>query len=329
MYPKTLALYRNNDINADIYQPASQYNPGGGTISKVTHLGRAMPKIAISNNIQDCHYCIAEMLWFTEAGDGQKTNERIEAYASLDAMKILWTSDVELLRVPGYMRQRLIDSSDVIGCLSEYAYQLFSAYTSKVEMLYDPIDIDEFIPAAKRREIYGIGQISVQKNVKMIAEIFSKLPICTNLEKTYIGSKNTWGGNPNLDVGIKLESLLDQSTDHFERHVPYSMMSKRIAPIWGYVADTGYDFSSYSMLEAMLVGCWLFTGKHLMYNERPGFRFETSDEAVAHIVNQLQENPPESGRINEEARQFVIDRNSYDAFRGQLKHLIGKSAIGV
>ena len=181
----------------------------------------------------------------------------------------------------------------------------------------------------KDREIYSAGQITPEKNVQSIVEIFEAIPKEAELHKTYLGSVNLWAGNNRPGASRKLEDDLSHVCDHLESEIPYVEMPKRIGKIWGYVADTLYDFSSFSMTEAMACGCWIFTGRHLMYDERPGKRFETTKEAVQHIMDQLEATPPESGVINEEARQFVVDQNSYTAFRKQFKNIVGGIGLGL
>ena len=320
-------VYRNVDILGDPTKPASADNPGGGTITKVYNLERAVPSINITNNLGEVRkFALVEALWFSERGD-ELRDKRVEAYENLGAFKILWTSDMEVFRMPGHVRDRLFDASDVVGVLSEYAYQLIEPFTPKVEMLYDPVDTDLFRPTEKQREIYGIGQVSVQKNVQSIVDIFRNIPPDLDLKKTYIGSKNVWGGVGVDDLADQLELMLC-NVCNVERYVPYAHIHHRVSGIWGYVGDTGYDFSSNAMMEAMAIGAWLFCGRHLMYDERPCLRFKTTEEAIQLITEQLETYPPESGVINEEARQFIIDRNSYDAFRRQLQDLIGRRGFG-
>ena len=331
------ALYRRIDTEVDKSRPAGLGNNGGGTTTKIYHMQRALPNLEIINNIADSgRVSIAEILWFHGEGPDY-VQQRVDDWSKLDAFKILMTSDVELFRLNGALREQIIDGSDAIACLTQYVEQMFKAFTPKAQVLYDPIDIDMFKPKTygtepvfqKDREIYSAGQIALEKNVQMIAEIFDAIPAEANLTKTYIGGRNLWAGNNRPEASAKLEADLSQVCDHLESEIAYTAIPERIGGIWGYIADTRYDFSSYSMTEAMGCGCWIFTGRHLMYDERPGKRFRTAKEAVELIQSQLEETPPESGVINEEARQFVVDQNSYDAFREQFKNIVGGIGLGL
>ena len=336
MRKRLTALYRHIDTDVDKSRPAGIGNNGGGTTTKIYHMQRALPHLEIINDIEESGMVsIAEILWFHGEGP-EYVQQHVDDWSNLDAFKILMTSDVELFRLNGALREQIIDGSDAIACLTDYVLQLFQHFTPKAQVLYDPIDIDMFKPQVsdesrpgKNREIYSAGQIVLEKNVQMIAEIFDAIPTEANLTKTYIGSRNLWAGNNRPEASAKLEAELSQVCDHLESEIPYTAMPERIGGIWGYVADTRYDFSSYSMTEAMACGCWIFTGRHLMYDERPGKRFRTAKEAVELIQSQLEETPPESNVINEEARQFVVDQNSYDAFRKQFKNIVGGIGLGL
>ena len=324
------ALYRKSDIIGDTSKPSTVLNPGGGVVSKVYHLRDAIPSIYITNDIEEVkHICIAEALWFTEKDGKEGTQKRIEQFAKLDAFKLVWLSDVEVLKMTGYLREQLFDAADAICTLSDYSQQLIEPFTSKATLLYDPLDIDMFTPGVKRPEIFGIGQINLEKNVGSIAKIFQALPNEAGLETTYIGSRHVWGLNHRDAYSEKIENMLREVCDNFEDKMSRRTIARRMAVMWAFISNTGYDFSSYSMMEAMLCGCWLFGGKHLMFDERPCRRFNTTEEAIEQILAQLEVTPPESGKINEEARQFIVDRNSYDAFKRQLQNIIGERLLGV
>ena len=323
------AHYRELDLKGDITKPGGINNPSGGVTSKIYHLREALPNIEIFSDFWDPgEVAIVEALWFDEQGE-ETMQQRIRDYRKSTAFKILWLSDVSPLRWKGEYREQIFDCTNIICTLSDYSQQLMEAYTDKTTILYDPIDIDMFVPAKKERTIFATGQISIEKNIQTLAKIFGAVPPEAALKKIYIGSRTLWGMDHHEDTSIELENRLRDATDVIESRLPRTEIAKRMAPLWGYVGDTFYDFSSYSMMEAMLCGCWLFTGRHLMYDERPAFRFRTPEQAVALILYQLENAPPEEGLINEEARQFIIDRNSYDNFRKQFLQIVGKVGFGL
>jgi len=130
----------------------------------------------------------------------------------------------------------------------------------------------------------------------------------------------------NVKPNAKLDNALASVCDWIQPSLSRRQVADELAVTWGYVADTRYDSFCYAMVEAMLAGCWCFCGSHLIYDERPCFRFDTPDEAVILIERALEHF--QAGDINEEGRQFVIDNYSLSVFRNQFKEIVG-SGYGV
>ncbi len=324
------ALYRSSDIANDPSKPAGIHNMGGGVTVQRWNLAQAIPNIHITSNIEEAgDICITEALWFFDTENEEQMDILIEKWSELQTFKILINNDLTLGRMKGKNRERIIEATDIVATTSVYAQQLLNAFADDVVLMYDPIDTDMFKPTTKSREIFGAGQICLEKNTAQIAQIFAQIPHEAGLTKTYLGSHALWGTHSRPELNEKLEELLYNVCDNLKTNIPYMGMPTEVAKMWAYVSDTRYDFSSISMLEAMACGCWLITGRHLMYNDRPCRRFNDSTEAVNQILLQLQETPPESGIINEEARQYVVDRNSYDAFRRGFYEMVGRVNIGI
>ena len=314
------ALYRESDINHDVLKPSSRDNQGGGVAIQAWHLKRAIPSIDMVCDVKAVPdgICVTEALWLTSAQD---LEARIESWAKLPALKILINNDVSILRFNRDITDQILDAADLVATTSRYAQQLLSFFGKEIHLLYDPLDIDMFIPAVKSRSIYSSGQICYNKNPQMVTDIFNLLPASAQLEKNYIGSASVWGGEN--DEAKALQTEIEAAADNLFDNVPYIDAASYYRSQWGCVMDSRYDFSSFCMMEAMLCGCWFFAGEHLLYDERPVLRFSTAEEAIELIIKQLEETPPDAGVVNEEARQYIVDRNSYDRFRANLTELIG------
>lgn len=314
------ALYRDSDINHDVLQPSSRENQGGGVAIQAWHLKRAIPSIDMVCDVEAVPdgICLTEALWLVTAED---LEAHIERWAKLPALKILVNNDVSILRFNRGITEQILDAADVVVTTSKYAQQMLSFFGKEIHVLYDPLDTDMFIPAVKSRSIYSSGQICYNKNPKMVADIFNFLPASAQLEKNYIGSASIWGeGN---DAAQTLQTEIEDAADNLFDKVSYINTPFYYRSQWGCVMDSRYDFSSFCMMEAMLCGCWFFAGEHVLYDERPVLRFSTAEEAIELIMKQLEETPPDAGIVNEEARQHIVDRNSYDRFRANLTELIG------
>ena len=322
------ALYRQSDIDFHVELPAGSCNPGGGVAVQRWHLSRVIPNINIVSSLDLIHepVCFTEALWFFDTED---ICDRIDQWAALDSFKILINNDLSLARLRGDNREAILDAADIVAATSEYSQGLLGVFYDDVQLIYDPLDIDMFMPRTKTPDIYSSGHIGISKNVMSIVDIFLSLPAQSGLDKTYIGDTNLWGHNGDSISGFVLGLMKDLKVVCSDiSNIPYSMLPGVVGRKWGYVADSWYDFSSFCMMEAMLSGCWIFTGEHLLYDERPGRRFDSCEGAVEQIMIQLEETPPESGIINEEARQFIVDRNGYDVFRSRIMDILGGIYFG-
>ena len=314
------ALYREIDINHDVLKPSSRDNQGGGVAIQAWHLKRAIPSVNMVCDVEAVPdgICLTEALWLVTAQD---LEAHIERWSKLPALKILINNDVSILRFNRAITERILDAADLVVTTSKYAQQLLSFFDKEIHLLYDPLDVDMFIPTVKSRSIYSSGQICYNKNPKMVADIFNLLPASAQLEKNYIGSASVWGEGS--DDAKALQTELETAADNLFDKVSYIDTPLYYRSQWGCVMDSRYDFSSFCMMESMLCGCWFFAGQHVLYDERPVLRFSTAEEAIELIIQQLEETPPDAGIVNEEARQHIVDRNSYDVFRTGLKMLIG------
>ena len=251
------ALYREIDINHDVLKPSSRDNQGGGVAIQAWHLKRAIPSINMGCDVEAVldGICLTEALWLTTAQD---LEAHIERWSKLPALKILINNDVSILRFNRDITEQILDAADLVVTTSKYAQQLLSFFGKEIHLLYDPLDVDMFIPTVKSRSIYSSGQICYNKNPKMVAEIFNLLPASAQLEKNYIGSASVWGEGS--DDAKALQTELETAADNLFDKVSYIDTPLYYRSQWGCVMDSRYDFSSFCMMESMLCGCWFLRG---------------------------------------------------------------------
>ena len=277
---------RKIDVNHDYQRRPGIDNPGGGIATKFKYICKALPNIRMASDMEDADYIkMVEMLWFHETLPKLPIEERIKMYKKSNSLKILIISDPSFCRFPAMYVEQIFDITDIILVSSEYTDNWIKAYAPYEKVVYipDPIDVSEFDASGTNRSksIAGCSQIGVPKNIEMIIDVYGKLP--SDIRKGYIGSKNIWGGYGNKGLEDSLKSVSDW--------IFPNAMTSEIARIWantlGYIGDTKYDTFCYAMIEAMASGCWLFLGKHPLYDDKPAFRFDTADEAVELITTHL------------------------------------------
>ena len=316
------ACFRSDHTQFVPTLPPSNRNPGGGVATKLLNLKAAIPSIKVVTDIAQAESInITECLWFNESSETDSFQARVDKYVASKSFKILWTSDTEFARWQGEERDAIFDASDIIAGNSKYMVNILRAFAADAMLLTDPIDVDSIKPASKRPQVFGIGNVGIEKNIDAIINIFEHLDLAdTEIETFYIGSPSVWGLNIRGFTSKVLDRRLTSACDFRVPNASRKEVRDYISPAWGYVADSRYDTFCYGMVEAMLAGCWLFCGKHLIYNERPCLRFDTPAEAAKLITETFEEKPKS---INNEAREHVIENYSLEAFRSQLTGLIG------
>ena len=323
---KMTLMGRGVDVEHDYTKRPGSDNPGGGIVTKFKYICGALPNIRMTKDIAEAGIVnMIECLWFHErdaANPDIKIPERVDLYEECKSLNLLLISDPSFCRMPDYYRQRIFDATDAIIVSSRYTENWIKGYAPHDKVVYigDPIDTNAFNPTNpnRKKSIVGCSQVSTPKNIDMIIDIFSELP--SDIDKGYIGSKDIWGGYGDSNLETELKKVSDWTLPN--------AMAKEIAWVYSntmaYVADTKYDTYCYAMVEAMASGCWCFLGNHPLYDDgRPCFRFETADEAVQLIV----ENMDVSKGICEEAVQWVNDHYSYDTYRKSITELIGNQII--
>ena len=322
-------LFRADAVGFKADEPPSVDNPGGGLAVKALNYKKAVPALRLTSDISICGaITICEPLWFTGNNPSQEEyQERLMAYEDLNSFKVLITSDVELLRMPGEARDRIIDASDVVCGNSPYMIGVLRAFVSsdKLTLLTDPVDVDSVSIDDKEPVIFGMSQVNIQKNIDSIIDIFG-LMSDTELETLFIGSASVWGLKEISEESKRLENELEKVCGRVVTNATRSEVSNTVGKAWAYVADTRYDTFCYAMVEAMLAGCHCFCGDHLIYDGRPVVRFTDAEGAVDQIFKVYSEHGLEP---NPAMRQFVIDNYSLKVFREQLTEIIGGKLLGV
>ena len=316
------ALFRADQAASDPLKPPSVRNPGGGVGVKLKYLKQAIPNISVVNDIDDVgDVVLIEALWLSSPEfrhEGFQQNlDRIERHPSF---KILWTSDVVPLKWQGSERERVFDIVDGVAGNSEYFRDMIAVYTPTV-LLTDPVNIDEILIGDKSKSVFSMSNISLQKGISQLVEIYGKLRN-VDFSKEFIGSSSLWGEPIDPVVSNEIETMLFNASDKVHQNLSHADMLSQTSEMFAFTGVTRYESFCYAMVFAMLAGCWCVCGDHPVYNERDSVisRFGTVNEAVRLIKRVFDEHYPTP---NEAARQFVIDNYSIDVFKNQFLNIVG------
>lgn len=322
---KITASFRDDAVKHQHDKGASAKNPGGGLARKAEQLSLALPTLQFVPYLSQAgNIHITEPLWFSR-GDNfseEVMEQRINDYKNVDAYKILWTSDLECLRWKGSERDAIFDATDVIALNSEYFLNLLSAYVdvSKTALLTDPIDPNWVTPSKKEKRIYGASQVIFEKGIGDIINIFSALD--KRIDRWFLGSTEMWGMELNPVISNVLDRQLHTVCDKRIKFATRPQVKETASASWLFTSFAGFESFGYAMIEALLAGCWVFCGNHLVYRDRPVYWFNNADDAIEAILEFIDQYDPT--HINETGRQFVIDNYSLDVFRKQFIKIIGR-----
>lgn len=239
------------------------------------------------------------------------------------AKKLLYCSEMALLRMDPDLRNGIFNSIDAISCNCLYQAEMFKYISVKPNaILTDPIPCHIFKPSEKRqRRVIATGNISWQKNASYLVEIFSELQQL-GIETCYIGSASLWGQTSDPE-NLRLERELKQVTDHYYPSLTQAdtaeVMRECSVGLW----VAWHECFGMGLAELMASGlhCWMFP--HGLRNERPGlnFDFNTAKEGAAAISEKI-ENPP--ARLSRTSRKWAVENVSYEAFLSQFYDIIGR-----
>lgn len=328
---KVTGLFRQSAIDHDRSQPPGKDNPGGGLAKKIHQLSLALPNIQMVSNLShlgDITIMEPHSLTDFELPEGrdffEMLKERAEMFAKYPGYKILWTSDVELFRFEGVIREMLVDGADIVAGNSQYMVDLLSAYVdpNKLALLTDPVDHKAVTPGVKEPIIYGCSQVIVEKGISELVALYKELE-GVGLERHFVGSVNTWGVELKETVSCRLEKALGAVCDKHTKSIAANDMPSFASNAWCFTSFAGYESFGYAMIEALLAGCWVFCGDHPVYRDRPVKWFSSPVDASLAIMDFVAEHDLQD--INEEGRNFVIDNYALSVFRDQFRQIVGSN----
>ena len=239
------------------------------------------------------------------------------------AKKLLYCSEMGLLRMDPPLRNGILSCVDAITCNCLYQAEMFKYIGVKPDaILTDPIPCHIFKPSETRENrVIATGNISWQKNASYLVEVFSELQQL-GVQTCYIGSASLWGKTSD-PVSLRLEQELKQVTDYFHPNLTQAetaeVMRECTAGLW----VAWHETFGMGLAELMACGlhCWMFP--HGLREERPGLDFNTKTaiEGALAIAEKL-DNPPEC--LSSTSRTWALKNVSYEAFLTQFEGIIGR-----
>ena len=266
---------------------------------------------------------VIEPLYFNMLEDHEDPYQKLSELKAHPAKKLLYCSEMGLLRMDPPLRNGILSCVDAITCNCLYQAEMFKYIGVRPDsILTDPIPCHIFKPSENRTQrVIATGNVSWQKNVAYLVEIFSELQEL-GVETCYIGSASLWGRTSDVE-NLRLERELKQVADHYHPSLTQAetaeVMRECTAGLW----VAWHETFGMGLAELMACGlhCWMFP--HGLREERPGLDFNTKTaiEGALAIAEKL-DNPPEC--LSSTSRTWALKNVSYEAFLTQFEGIIGR-----
>ena len=335
LIPYTLAGY-------NLLKSPGPDNQGGGVSTKYARCEtipgeisfRRITTIAEVNS----NTVFADWLWFSGAFLGSKQDEtkekRIQDFLSLD-VKFKGISGTELNAVSWAEKDRRmlirgVDGLKGVDCITHVndyqkkMYRYCGIMGSK--FLCDPINEYLFYPARKENRLVCMGQVGWHKRSALVIKLFELLK-GSEIETCYLGGSAMWGNVKNTEYNAIHEEV-EAVADRFVENATEAQCAYWLNNSKYYAHVAWHDTSPISQRENMMSGNVTFALTHPSMKEVTPYCFETVEELAAAILAYHQD--PDVTRFTTEslnAHNFALKTNSYQAWRQQIRKILGKETV--
>ena len=271
---------------------------------------------------------LIEPLRFTlpteDYGECESVEKLIHGLRNHESRKILYCSELTLMRMPHLLREQVVRLSDVVTANCKFQANVFkyvNVHTNHI--LCDPVP-DVFLSRLSYKErkprLVATGNVSWQKNAPQVTEVFKGLKGA--VERVYVGSASLWYDASEEEGPQRLQEELYANTDRVVREATTSQIAEEFQNARFGLWCAYHDTFATAAQEMMMSGMPVVAAKHGLASEIPvwsasGVRAQV--EAIKRLANETDESLEEqSDRISKWARENV----SYAAFQGQLKEVL-------
>ena len=241
-----------------------------------------------------------------------------------ESRKILYCSELTLMRIPHSLRAQVVGACDVVTANCKFQANVFKyAGVHTNHILCDPVP-DVFLSRLSYRErkprLVATGNVSWQKNAPQVTEVFKGLKGA--VERVYVGSASLWYHASEEEGPQRLQEELYANTDRVVREATTSQIAEEFQNARFGLWCAYHDTFATGAQEMMMSGMPVVAAKHGLASEIPvwsasGVRAQV--EAIKRLAKETDESLEEqSDRISKWARENV----SYAAFQGQLKEVL-------
>ncbi|MDE0298616.1 MAG: glycosyltransferase [Candidatus Poribacteria bacterium] len=323
-------------LNYDPSIPPSSQGGGGGMGTKTYRVLEALRDVyPRTQGICDASEITAdtvliEPLRFTLPTEGygdrdlESVNELIHGLRNHKSRKILYCSELTLMRMPHVLREQVVESCDLVTANCKYQANLFkyvNVHTNHT--LCDPVP-DVFLSRLnfreRKRRLVATGNVSWQKNAPQVVEVFKRLKGA--VERVYVGSAALWYTASEEEGPQRLQEELYANTDRVVHEATTEQIAREFQDARFGFWCAFHDTFATAAQEMMMSGMPVVAAKHGLASEMPAWSasgVRAQVDAVKRLAGETDESlEQQSERISKWARENV----SYAAFQGQLKEVL-------
>ncbi len=264
----------------------------------------------------------------TTEGYGDREYENVEqlihGLRNHKSRKILYCSELTLMRMPHLLREQVVKLSDVVTANCKFQANVFKYVNVNTNhILCDPVP-DVFLSRLSYKErkprLVATGNVSWQKNAPQVTEVFKGLKGV--MERVYVGSASLWYTALEEEGPQRLQEELYANTDRVVHEATTAEIAREFQNARFGFWCAFHDTFATAAQEMMMSGMPVVAAKHGLASEIPAWSasgVRAQVEAIKRLANETDESLEEqSERISKWARENV----SYAAFQGQLKEVL-------
>ncbi|MDE0044029.1 MAG: hypothetical protein OXT74_18440 [Candidatus Poribacteria bacterium] len=326
-------LTHPNFLYYDTNQLPSQQGGGGGMSTKtyrvIEALARVYPQtLGITNSAQICaDIVLIEPLRFTLATEGathepqESFDELIRGLKASHSKKILYCSELALMRMQPDLRQQLLEAVDAVTTNCAFQANVFKyAGIYSTHRLCDPIP-DEFVANVsfeqRRPRLVATGNVSWEKNAPQLIEVFKRLKDI--VERVYIGSSSLWRGASEEGGRRALLEELCSHCDKLIREATTNQIAREFQTSRFGLWVSYHDTFATAAHEMFMSGMLIIAAKHGLSAEIPVYPASGVRKQVDTIKRLASESSDALAEQSQQVAAWACDNVSYEAFHRQLQ----------
>ena len=259
-----------------------------------------------------------------EDRDYEDVETLIHGLQNHESRKILYCSELTLMRMPHDLREQVVGLSDLVTANCKFQANVFKyVNVNTSHILCDPVP-DVFLSRLTYRErlprLVATGNVSWQKNAPQVTEVFKGLKGA--VERVYVGSASLWYTALEEEGPQRLQEELYANTDRVVHEATTAEIAREFQNARFGFWCAFHDTFATGAQEMMMSGMPVVAAKHGLASEIPAWSasgVRAQVEAIKRLANETDESLEEQ---SERISKWAVENVSYAAFQRQLKEVL-------